>query len=321
PFWLKLVLAPEPLGGAMSLLQAGLAFVGGYAVKTHCLEVPCHARISASGKTIKLSVVVHSADLVGAPCGPGLIENLRPVVGVCAGDKTKETERGDWSKEEGRWCFQEAVTLVVGPGDELSVCLSCSTRYNLYVAAVSLTTKRVGEVCFPVSQVLSRLRPEDRDAEGMVHVTPVMPFDVTQDGSVTGRVYLSFETNAPPPSQKAVDVSRCCGWGGTSMERLCLADEDDASGVGAGPPLVRHQGAAAPSAPGRSPAAAGGAPAAPAGEAPRAARRQCGAGRRAAARKGPAARAPCPSSRGGASRACPAWARGEEGKGYSPPSR
>merc|ERR1712093_758043 len=96
--------------------------------------------------------------------------------------------------------------------DEMSVVVDASKHYNLYVASVSVQNHRVGELCFPVASVLNRLRAEDRDTEGLIYATPVMSFDITQDGKVAGRVYLSFETKNPPPSLKKGEAT-CCGLG------------------------------------------------------------------------------------------------------------
>lgn len=213
----------------MALLQAGLAFIGGYAVKAHCIDIGCSAKcITSEDRNFKLTVVVRSAVIADASGGPGLIENMRPVVGVSTPDKTKETELGDWSKEDGVWRFQEVITLTVSASDEISVYLSCSTRYNLYVAAVSLTSRRVGEVAIPVSQLIPGLRAEDRDAEGLVHATPVMAFDVTEDGrvgKVTGRVHLSFETKTPLPVLLAGNRESCCGWNVCAQRRQSMEED------------------------------------------------------------------------------------------------
>merc|ERR1719310_1385855 len=88
--------------------------------------------------------------------------------------------------------------------EEMSLVVDASKRYNLYVASVSVNSQRVGELCFPVASVMPRLRAEDRDAEGLIYATPVMGYDITQEGKITGRVYLSFETKNPPPSSKSL---------------------------------------------------------------------------------------------------------------------
>eukprot|EP00928_Gymnodinium_smaydae_P070002 TRINITY_DN53950_c0_g1_i1.p1 TRINITY_DN53950_c0_g1~~TRINITY_DN53950_c0_g1_i1.p1 ORF type:complete len:264 (-),score=33.50 TRINITY_DN53950_c0_g1_i1:126-845(-) len=203
---------------AAAVLDGGLAFLAGYACRAHC-SLPCQAKLASSSKPFKLSVVVHSASLNALDGGPGLVQNQRPYVGVCVGDRTKETELGDWSKERGQWCFRETITVLVEASDEISLHASCSTRYDFYVAAVSLNSKSLGHICFPVTAVLQRLRPEDRDADGLVFATPVMGFDVVEEGHVSGRVYLSFETLTPPPSRKETDPDRCCGWSGEGKFR------------------------------------------------------------------------------------------------------
>jgi hypothetical protein len=162
--------------------------------------------------------------------GPGFVENQRPFVAITVGDKTKETELGDWCKEKGQWCFREVITVEVNSAEEMAVVIDASKRYNLYVASVSVNNQRVGELCFPVSSILPRLRAEDRDADGLVYATPVLGFDITRDGKITGRVYLSFETKSPPPSLKRGDADRCCGLndGGFGVYR----GEDESTAIG-----------------------------------------------------------------------------------------
>jgi len=222
----------EGRGGPSAMLQAGAAFLTGYACRTSCASLPCHARFNTPGRTVKLSIVVHSATLAQVD-GGSLFQNQRPFVGVTAGDCTKETEHGDWSREKGHWCFREMITVVANVNEDLAVFVSCSTKYNLYVASVSLTSRRMGEICLPVTQILSRLKVEDRDAEGLIYVTPVLDLDVTQDGKQTGRLRLSFETKTAPPSHKHMDADRCCGWGGGSAARYSTDDDI----VGFAPPV------------------------------------------------------------------------------------
>jgi len=165
---------------------------------------------NSSGRPFKLSIFVHSATLESG-LGPGLVQNRRPYVVVRVGDKTKETELGDWSKERGQWCFKECITVEVIHHDEISVDLSCSTKYDLLFASVALSTSPIGGICFPVFAVVSRMKPEDRDDEGIVYATPVIPFDVRLEGKSTARAYLSFETNQPPPpGQKGGFRDQCC---------------------------------------------------------------------------------------------------------------
>eukprot|EP00427_Karlodinium_veneficum_P020462 CAMPEP_0169113266 /NCGR_PEP_ID=MMETSP1015-20121227/28109_1 /TAXON_ID=342587 /ORGANISM="Karlodinium micrum, Strain CCMP2283" /LENGTH=203 /DNA_ID=CAMNT_0009175423 /DNA_START=173 /DNA_END=781 /DNA_ORIENTATION=- len=191
--------------------------------------MPCRARLADRGKSFKVSILIHSASLNDMD-GPGLVQNQRPFVAIAVGDKTKETELGDWSKEKGQWCFREVITVEVNTTEEMSVVIDAAKRYNLYVASVSVNNQRVGELCFPVASILPRLRAEDRDADGLIYATPVLGYDITQDGKVTGRVYLSFETKSPPPSCKRGEADRCCGLsdGGFGMYR----GEDESTTVG-----------------------------------------------------------------------------------------
>jgi len=140
-----------------------------------------------------------------------VFKNQWPSVGITIGERTKETEHGDWSPEVNRWCFHETITVVATERDEISVFVCSSTKYNLYVASVSWISQRIGEVCLPVSQLMGRLKLEDRDSDGLIYTTPVLNFDVVQEGRCTGRVYLSFETRTAPPVQRLVDTDRLCG--------------------------------------------------------------------------------------------------------------
>lgn len=205
------------------MLQTAIGFLGGYACRSTCASLPCQARLSAPGRTFKLGVVVHSATLSDIE-GGGLIENQKPLVGVTVSDRVKETELGDWSKEKSQWCFKEVITISVNTTDDMCVYVSSSTRYNFMIAAISLTVKRIGEISLPVPQILARLNPEDRDCDGIVYATPIIPFDVISDGRHVGRLYLSFETNTAPPSQRFLGADKCC-WPEACEERLRISDD------------------------------------------------------------------------------------------------
>jgi len=192
----------------------------GYACRSHCSDMPCRARLTSKGRGFKLSVLVHSATLEALD-GPGVLQNQRPYVAVSVGDKVKETELADWSKERGQWRLNEVITVEVHEDDELSVVVSCSSRYDLLVAQLALTSRQLGGFCVPISQVLPRLKQEDRDVEGIVYATPVIPFDVTQEGRPAGRVHISFETKSPPPTIKAGGTDSFCGFSErVAMNRL-----------------------------------------------------------------------------------------------------
>jgi hypothetical protein len=141
-----------------------------------------------------LSVLVHSATLDEAQ-GPGFMQNKQPVVAVSVGNMTQETEGAQWSKEKGQWCFLEAITVEINSKDEISVAVLCETSFNLLPSNQSI--HKVGACVVPVSEVLPRLRVEDRAAEGMVYVTPVIGYDLIEDRKAVGRLYLSFETKTP----------------------------------------------------------------------------------------------------------------------------
>lgn len=86
----------------------------------------------------------------------------------------------------------------VYPDEEVCISICCSQQVDLLVAALSLASKCVGEVCVPVASVLPQLQMEDRDLEGVIYVTPQIGFDLLKDGVKTGRCYMSFETKHPP---------------------------------------------------------------------------------------------------------------------------
>eukprot|EP00443_Scrippsiella_acuminata_P013205 CAMPEP_0115316838 /NCGR_PEP_ID=MMETSP0270-20121206/78341_1 /TAXON_ID=71861 /ORGANISM="Scrippsiella trochoidea, Strain CCMP3099" /LENGTH=78 /DNA_ID=CAMNT_0002736281 /DNA_START=119 /DNA_END=351 /DNA_ORIENTATION=- len=65
---------------------------------------------------------------------PGMVQDQRPFVIIRVGDRTKETELGDWSKEKQHWCFREAITVEVVTTDDISVEVSCTTKYDFWVA-------------------------------------------------------------------------------------------------------------------------------------------------------------------------------------------
>lgn len=218
-----------------SIAFASGAFAGGYGFRSLCGGPGCQARLSDcsdTGKIFKLSVVVHSATLSDVE-GGGLITNQRPLIGVSVRDRSKETELGDWSKEKSEWCFQEAIVLSVSSGDELCVYVSCSRSYNLFLAAVSLTVTRIGELSLRVSDILSHLRMEilrervfmddpdivsveDRGTDSPVYTTPVLPLDVVSGGKRVGCLNLSFETQNRPSERSN---SMGCGL------QACAAEE------------------------------------------------------------------------------------------------
>merc|ERR1712012_1428644 len=90
--------------------------------------------------------------------------------------------------------------------------------------------KRIGEISLPVPQILQRLKVEDRDADGIMYATPVIQFDVRSEGRHVGFLFLSFETQTAPPSQKMLDADNCCWPEACSVEgRLACIGEDSAS--------------------------------------------------------------------------------------------
>eukprot|EP00438_Fugacium_kawagutii_P023812 Skav204933 [mRNA] locus=scaffold2514:52338:57122:+ [translate_table: standard] len=131
------------------------------------------------------------------PWGKADTDFLRPVAKAVP-MLDRETELGDWCTEKEQWCFREAV--------------SSSTKYDFWLASVQLTNTKIGEACFPVFSVMPRLKPEDRDEDGIVWSSPIIPFDVREDGVTTARTYLSFETMQAPITSRQHRPSEggCC---------------------------------------------------------------------------------------------------------------
>ena len=196
------------------MFQSALGFLAGYACRAQCGSFPCAASCkgsASSARPFKLSIVLHSAS-VEKISGPGLVQDQRPYISIRINDKLKETELGDWSSEKEQWCFREAITLEVVPSDEIFIAVSSSTKYDFWLASVQLTNTKIGEACFPVFSVMPRLKPEDRDEDGIVWSSPIIPFDVREDGVTTARTYLSFETMQAPITSRQHRPSEggCC---------------------------------------------------------------------------------------------------------------
>lgn len=165
-----------------------------------CSEMECslnRTRVNAADRPFNLSVLVHSAVLDEVD-GPGLVQSQQPVISLSVGNSTKESEPGAWSKEKGQWCFREALTMRVSSSDDIALKVLCTTQFGLMgISSPSMNARCAGERSFNVSEVLPRLRTEDRDAEGFVYATPVITYDLLQERRTAGRVYLSFETKTP----------------------------------------------------------------------------------------------------------------------------
>ncbi|OLP91320.1 hypothetical protein AK812_SmicGene26981 [Symbiodinium microadriaticum] len=175
--------------------------------RAQCSELmPCRAGITWGGKPFKLSFCIQSCALEE---GAEVSASSKPFVTVNTVSKQKQTELGDWHQEDGRWWFRETLTMEVTPDEEVCISVSCNQQVDLLVAALSLASKCVGEVCVPVASVLPQLQVEDRDVEGMIYATPNIGFDVLKEGVKTGRAYLSFETKNPPAKQSLGGESWC----------------------------------------------------------------------------------------------------------------
>merc|ERR1719277_501310 len=191
------------------MLAWATSFVAGYASRTSCAELaPCRsAGLALGGRPFKLSFCIHSAnfeDLGDA--------SSRPFVCVSVGDRTKRTELGDMSQDGKEWRFREALTLEVWPREEVVVSVHFTQQYDLVVAALALSSKLVGEACFPVSMVLPKLNMEDRDIDGMLYVTPRVSFDLISGGAKRGRALVSVETKQPPAALQSARGAASDAW-------------------------------------------------------------------------------------------------------------
>jgi len=110
----------------------------------------------------------------------------------------------------------ETLTIEVKPSDDACVSVQFNQQYDLVVAALALGSRNAGEACFPIASVLSELRMEDRDIDGIVYVTPSIGFDLFVDGGKVGKVVVSFETKQPPPAAQKANSGDSGPWCGTS---------------------------------------------------------------------------------------------------------
>mmetsp|Transcript_44070 Transcript_44070/g.104280 ORF Transcript_44070/g.104280 Transcript_44070/m.104280 type:complete len:206 (+) Transcript_44070:91-708(+) len=189
------------------MFAAVAAFFGGFATRSACHNMPCAARLAIKGRPFKLGFCIQSVSLNKDELPAK--SSHRPFISVTVGDKVKQTELGDWSKEKDLWNFNEVITIEAVWEDEALICLSSSHQYDLGIAAVSLASHTVGEVCFPLSSLLMRFRMEDRDIDGIVYTTGTIPLDLVKDGRKVGRANIAFETKQAPPIQKAADGEGC----------------------------------------------------------------------------------------------------------------
>mmetsp|Transcript_13021 Transcript_13021/g.23945 ORF Transcript_13021/g.23945 Transcript_13021/m.23945 type:complete len:206 (-) Transcript_13021:129-746(-) len=189
------------------MYAAVAAFFGGFATRSVCHNMPCAARLAMKGRPFKLGFSIRSVSLNKDEVPAK--GSQRPFVTVTVSDKVKQTELGDWSKDKELWTFNEIITIEAVWEDEALISISSSKQYDLGVAAVSLGSNTVGEACFPLSSLLMRFRMEDRDIDGIVYTTGVIPLDLVKDGRKVGRANVAFETKQPPPVQKAADGEAC----------------------------------------------------------------------------------------------------------------
>lgn len=188
----------------------------GFFAKASCDLVP---KVSWRSNTFKLSFVISSF----SPSSQDNASAQRPFVTVIAGDNKKKTELATWCQQQGEWQFSETITLEVAPEEEVTIQVSCAQQYSLGLAAVELASSLIGEVCFPVSSVVPKLRAEDRNYDGIMHTTEAIGFDITAKGARTGRVYVAMETRSPPSAQKK-GSSGVMAIADTCMDTKAIAD-------------------------------------------------------------------------------------------------
>lgn len=199
---LEVLLSADIVVMDSTIFQSATGFLAGYACRAHCGSLPCATNLrNPYARPFKLTIGVHGCT-VEELSKPGVVHDQRPYALLSVGDKTKETEIGEWDEESSQWCFEESIIMEVLTTDEVVLDLKSCTRYELWLATFTLTaSKRIGQACFPVLAVLPRLKPEDRDEDGIVYSTPHLPFDVVHEGRITARMYLSFETSQAPPQR------------------------------------------------------------------------------------------------------------------------
>lgn len=134
----------------------------------------------------------------------------RPFIRVTVGDRSKDTERGDWSQENGHWSFHEIVTIEAWPDEDVTIGMIVDQQYHVLVAAVTTSTTAVCEANFPMASIIPKLKMEDRDLDGLVYVSEQISLDLLKEGRKIGRVYVSFETKTPPPKGSETAEAWCC---------------------------------------------------------------------------------------------------------------
>mmetsp|Transcript_63 Transcript_63/g.195 ORF Transcript_63/g.195 Transcript_63/m.195 type:complete len:206 (+) Transcript_63:1-618(+) len=184
---------------------------------------------ACGGPTFKLSACIQgfqNADegTVASSSSRGPKPGSRPFVTLSCGQRSKQTEVGDWADDERRFRFDEALTLEVNAESEVCVSLSCSQEYDLFVAALDLRPTRIGEACFPVSSVLSELVKKETDLDGFVYASQTIGLDLYKEGAKVGRLHLSFETKSLPTAQSTSRSSLCCA--------PCRMDDDEIAVIG-----------------------------------------------------------------------------------------
>lgn len=203
-------------------------------------QSPCAAALLPYGAgdcAFSMGILLHAASLDEVQ-GPSLsataVKSQWPWVTLTAGEATRESGPGRWSKEKGQWEFREALSLRVCAQEEIVIAVSASTTYNLMISTATLEPRQVARRCFCAAEVLPRMRIEERRGEGQVYATPVIPLEVyaargsaEQQAGAAGRVFLSFETKTGWAGYRREDESL------PSLPTMLGSDACEAPGKGA----------------------------------------------------------------------------------------
>lgn len=188
---------------------------------------PCGITSACGGPTFKLSVYVQGFQSTHSSSSSNAKPLInRPFVTLSCGQRTKQSEVGGWDEHEGRWCFNEALTLEVSEASEVCISVLCVQEYSLLVAALDLRPAGVGEANFSVRNVLPELARKETELDGIVHVSPSIGLDLFKAGAKVGRLHLHFEAKNPPTSSfvrvQPQPLSWCGGCRTDDVEKLAM---------------------------------------------------------------------------------------------------
>mmetsp|Transcript_104640 Transcript_104640/g.293254 ORF Transcript_104640/g.293254 Transcript_104640/m.293254 type:complete len:224 (-) Transcript_104640:283-954(-) len=171
-------------------------------------QAPCSAEPhSARENNFVLSVLVHGValgDAFGFEGRRGFADAQGPSLVLSARGAAQTTARGHWSMDEGQWKFHEVMSLQVCVEDEIT--LSIFGGCGDVLASTGSTPNDIeplARLTLGVSQVVARLRMQDRVGEGLTYATrQAQSFEVVRRGDSSsagsiGRITLSFQTREP----------------------------------------------------------------------------------------------------------------------------